>query len=607
MRKPFLTGIRSVVLGGLVLTWAVLVPALAEDATRAAAASDLATPEDVFKAKGLSKVGLILVIAQETEVHSAANSVRALKSTVTTETLARANMSRAIDTATDIVNKLDSELASMDEQMNRVKRNASEYNKLVEPYNATLKQLKLRKAALAELRKKLGKIEDSQGLFNDTAIATVKKADATTAAYAELARDGTLKASIDRYNKGADRPVQLGPSSVFAIDVAFVKKCVADMIAEGIPARMDHGVPVVEVIINGKKHEMIWDSGASLVSLSAQTAAELDLHVTDKDPTVISTVADGRKVESKLIIVPLIRVGPFAAENVECLVDPPSSVRGPDLLGGSFQRHFFCRLDQQAGVLHLTPIDKSASTTRPSVAVIPSVPSGPPIAPPDTKVPPATDHGGAGATAAPHPAPPRGPAPGPAVASAPPHPALPQGPAPGLGAAPGPPRPADGPASWLHVTLIVVNDDTRCDVEVFRNGSQIKNEMERHDGHRSGHWRRAFHFNVAPSDTVVFKTTDKDNGAVLFLLVDDRGNLLNYSRLGTPISGEADGLNDFYGGKGGIAAVPVPDKKKSKVDDSLGDPHTPRQLPPDCEAIWLPNLKSSPIYVRVYPAVANKK
>jgi len=40
------------------------------------------------------------------------------------------------------------------------------------------------------------------------------------------------------------------------------KKCVIDMAAEGVPVRMEGGVPVVEVIINGKKHDMIWDSGA---------------------------------------------------------------------------------------------------------------------------------------------------------------------------------------------------------------------------------------------------------------------------------------------------------------------------------------------------------
>jgi hypothetical protein len=54
----------------------------------------------------------------------------------------------------------------------------------------------------------------------------------------------------------------------------------------------------------------------------------------------------------------------MTAKNVECIIDPKGKQRSPDLLGGAFQRHFLCRVDERAGVIHLTPGDSSASVAK---------------------------------------------------------------------------------------------------------------------------------------------------------------------------------------------------------------------------------------------------
>ncbi|HET6248411.1 MAG TPA: retroviral-like aspartic protease family protein [Tepidisphaeraceae bacterium] len=340
-----------------------------------------ASAEGIFRSKGLTKLGFLLVIPQDAEVHTAANSVRALKSKLVTESLSRAATARAIKASLDALINLNSELANLDAQMAKVKDNPAEYNRYVNPYNETLKQVTARKNQLDELKKKEGKIEDSQSLYNEAVLTAGKSADAAAAAYAELAKDRALKAVIDQCNKGAAEPLKLGPSGTFLADAAFLKKCISDISADGIPVRMEAGVPVVEVTIHGKKHDMIWDSGASSVSLSAETAAEFGLKATDQDPVVKFTIADGTTVEARQITVRVMTVGGFSAENVICTISPPGKVRVPDLLGGTFQRHFVCRLDQQAGILHLTPIDVPD-------AVVSAVPSAAPSAnPPPAEAP----------------------------------------------------------------------------------------------------------------------------------------------------------------------------------------------------------------------------
>ncbi|MDB5355624.1 MAG: hypothetical protein JWN24_2077 [Phycisphaerales bacterium] len=336
-------------------------------------AAVVAAGDDVFKAKGLTVVGNLLVPAQEAEIHKAVLALRGLKTKVASEATARANLSRAVQSATDACFKLQNELDSIAQELEKRKNNAVEHDKLVEPYNNTLKQLKARLATLQELRKKMGSMNDSQSAYIESAINSARKADAILAMHDRLTRDVAIKQAIEKYNKDAASPITLGNLADFSGDVAFLRQTVSDIAADGIPFRIERGVPNVDVTINGKTIEMVWDSGASYVSFSAETAAELGLQASDSDETVTMTVASGKQVQCKLMVVPLIRVGGYVAENVQCLIDPKGSERTPNLLGGTFQSRFLCRLDRQAGVIHLTP---GAEGGAPPAAAKPGAKSG---------------------------------------------------------------------------------------------------------------------------------------------------------------------------------------------------------------------------------------
>ncbi len=97
------------------------------------------------------------------------------------------------------------------------------------------------------------------------------------------------------------------------------------------------------------------------MALSAETAEALGIQSPANAPTLTVTIADGSTVEAKVVIVPSISVGVFTATNVQCSISPKVNRHVDDLLGGTFQRHFLCRVDQSAGVIHLTPRDASAS------------------------------------------------------------------------------------------------------------------------------------------------------------------------------------------------------------------------------------------------------
>jgi len=336
-------------------------PALAVG-TGAAASAVVDGP---FAAWKLNVAGAQLLLPDEAAMRSATLKVHGLRTKLESEMSARAGVNRAIDAATAEFERSWSRLDDLESQIKSTKGNAAAHDALIAPYNESLRGEQQQRAKILDLQKRLGGIEDSQTDFRNALLAAIKVADPAQKQYDALAKDPKLAAAIAAYN-AKNTAVKAGPSDQFAADIDFLSQCVEQFVAEVVPARMDNGTPVVAVTINGKKIAMIWDSGASFVSLSAETAEELGIHPTDKDPMVEMVIADGSKVRSKMVILPSVTVGIFTAKNVECIIDPKGKQRSPDLLGGAFQRHFLCRVDERAGVIHLTPGDSSASVAKPA-------------------------------------------------------------------------------------------------------------------------------------------------------------------------------------------------------------------------------------------------
>jgi clan AA aspartic protease (TIGR02281 family) len=314
-----------------------------------------------FAAWNLNIAKSLLVLPQESPVRTATLNVHRLRTILESEMNSRAGVNRAIDSAMAEIERLSGRLDDLEKQTNPAAR-----NQLVAPHNEALRAVDQQLAKIQDLRKRLANVQDSQSDFVNAVDAAVKLADPARRQYDVLAKDPGLAAAVAAYNAKTADTVKIGPSGEFASDFRFLNQCVDEFMAEGIPARMGHGTPQVEVTINGKKIAMTWDSGATFVSLSAETAEVLGIHATDKDPKIELTIADGSKVLSTLVTLPSVSVGPFTAKNVKCVIDPKGPRRSPDLLGGTFQQHFLCRVDQQAEVIHLTPSDRSASVSKAS-------------------------------------------------------------------------------------------------------------------------------------------------------------------------------------------------------------------------------------------------
>ena len=141
------------------------------------------------------------------------------------------------------------------------------------------------------------------------------------------------------------------------------------MLSKAVEMRRKGGVFEVDVTLNGKvTTPMIFDTGASLVTLSAEFAAKIGLNPQPTDQTIQLHDATGGVTAAKKMTISTVRVGPFTVNNVDCAVLPPDKRDVPLLLGQSFINQFTHKVDN--GRLLLSKVEtnepqgKAAATSK---------------------------------------------------------------------------------------------------------------------------------------------------------------------------------------------------------------------------------------------------
>jgi hypothetical protein len=98
------------------------------------------------------------------------------------------------------------------------------------------------------------------------------------------------------------------------------------------------------------------DTGASLNTVPAWVVRELGIEIDDDTPRISLVGISGKPALVPLIVMPVVRVGDVAVENVEMAVLDTMS---EGLLGMPFFNHFQVQIDPAQGELRLTEIDLS--------------------------------------------------------------------------------------------------------------------------------------------------------------------------------------------------------------------------------------------------------
>src|SRR5262249_19869739 len=153
--------------------------------------------------------------------------------------------------------------------------------------------------AIKEIRAATGKKREA---YMQALLDVKNLVDDTNRRYAALAAHAEGKSALAELNRKRKAALTLGPTRAFQTSIKTLQALEGTVQTETIPLRADHGTFWVDVVLNGRYTKpMVFDTGASLISLPSDFAAEVGLKPTDDAPRLRLQTADGAVHEGRLI------------------------------------------------------------------------------------------------------------------------------------------------------------------------------------------------------------------------------------------------------------------------------------------------------------------
>ncbi len=331
-------------------------------AAGAAALADEDSAERLLQQRGLQRIGSYFVLPAEKKLAAGLEAVEPLKREIDA---CRKEKARHDKIAADIQNARDAAVAERRQTTMMLLRAQNEEQlaamgvhllELTDRITLLTRQLNSDSQG-DELRRRIG---DATEAYNEKLLDLRVLVEQARADYEKLASDQEVIAAIDELRDTTGRKVHLGPRRVFQRyekQLAELEKAVRNDVIE-LDRRGE--VFLIDVKLNGNlKETMVLDTGASFVSIPSSLATRLGIALTDADPTMTMSLADGRNVDAKLIQLKSVGVGRFTVENVDCVVMPADMADAPPLLGGSFLRNFVYRVNPDAQRLVLSRLEST--------------------------------------------------------------------------------------------------------------------------------------------------------------------------------------------------------------------------------------------------------
>jgi clan AA aspartic protease (TIGR02281 family) len=362
----------------MIRSWIALVilgPALAVACAGSAALADDSHPEDVLKSHGLSvrRGGSTYVLAAESEVQLKLNEAQRIFKQLSVALRQQHEFEQVALERRRWVPGLLEERIVLRRQIQAVNRqDVILHNQLAARFNEINDQLGLLELTTGDPRVKqdIDNLVSQQRANYIQAILNLRElVDSTRRQYAELARDETVKSALNALSSKSKSPIKLGPSRGFDDSVKQLVNREKSVLSKAIEMRRKGGVFEIDVTLNGKETtSMIFDTGASLVTLSSDFARKIGVEPKASDQTIELHDATGGITKAKKTTIATVRVGPFTIKNVDCAILPPDKRDVPLLLGQSFINQFTHKVDN--GRLLLSQVEtndvpgKAAATPR---------------------------------------------------------------------------------------------------------------------------------------------------------------------------------------------------------------------------------------------------
>lgn len=184
-----------------------------------------------------------------------------------------------------------------------------------------------------------------------------KSVDELMAKYSELARKPEVVKALADLTASSKNRHHLGPSKAMHDAIKMLLRSEGSVQSENIELHKQGGVYHLTASLNKIPTKMVFDTGASLTTISAALAKKIGLKPHPGDSTVHLKIADGSVIDGKLMTISSVHVGKFTIKNVECAVLPEGKAEADPLLGQSFLKYFKVDFSPELGRLNLKKVE----------------------------------------------------------------------------------------------------------------------------------------------------------------------------------------------------------------------------------------------------------
>ena len=246
--------------------------------------------------------------------------------------------------------RLDLQQGELNLQLARVAgRDTAANNRIVGLIEATRSKMRAlvdeeQKAKTDATEKRAG-LNDAESAYAETVLAIRRDFNAAKEKLSTSLADPNVKIALQVMHQNFQTPAELSAASVLATLDKRIEKIEQEIFSESVPLDVRSGSLYVDVVVGNKTARMVVDSGATLISLPSNTAAQLGIKVPLDARELRLVMADGRSIPGRLVTLGRVRVGEFEAENVDAAVLDPAAVGAEPLLGMSFLGNFKFEID----------------------------------------------------------------------------------------------------------------------------------------------------------------------------------------------------------------------------------------------------------------------
>jgi aspartyl protease family protein len=330
--------------------------------------ADEKSADEFLSGQGLVRRGNYFALSDETEWAGKVQKTVKLKKVVLDAQKEFRNAEAEVEKKSAAIREATEKRMQLRAQLPQV-RSVEQNNQLVTMMNQLTDFLNLKIASNAEekrvetARSAAGKARED---YTHTLLELRQQYQKIQSHYKQLAANAEVGKAIDEYNEATSKHYKLGPSSTVLANDRALKKLEDVVISESVPIRQSAGRNWhVFVSFEDKyTHELMIDTGASLISLPYKMAESCGLTPTAASPDIQLQLADGKLVTAKLVVAKSVRVGKFSAENVECAVMPADLLEAAPLLGMSYLKHFTFKIDPGDSKLIMSTVEDSDKPAR---------------------------------------------------------------------------------------------------------------------------------------------------------------------------------------------------------------------------------------------------